>query len=221
MKENNGNYSSNIVGNILTDNNNQQVGAANGGNYANKVLINNGKNNKKVIWIAAGLVLLILVVVEIILIVTKKDDDSSKTIKDETLYDIAYNTMNFKEDKDLTKVDCLRKNKNSGDNVIEEDRRIVYFKGNNIETVIDHRDIKLSGDYESYFDTMYKEYEDSLKNDYKYDNVDTNITKGENELLTTIIIYNKGNGEKKLGFPEYVSVEDAKKTMIDGGYSCK
>ena len=43
MKENNGNYSSNIVGNILTDNNNQQVGAANGGNYANKVLINNGK----------------------------------------------------------------------------------------------------------------------------------------------------------------------------------
>lgn len=214
------NVKSDIIENLVQNGNIDQVGARQTTNATSKFFRNlNNQGDNKVMIIA--FLAIILVIVILIFAIVKSNSNKKDTKENKSLYDIAYETMGFKENSKLKKLYCSKKTTNEEDEVQEEEIRIYYFDGDEVDTVIYHNDINLSDDYMDYYDTMYDEYDKSLANDYKYDNVDTNITKGENRLLITVIAYNKREGEKKLGVPKFVNYEDAKKTTIDSGYNCK
>lgn len=215
----NKNISSSIVSNLINDTN---VGAKVTTGITNKYSkkIGTTKDNRKVIICASVAILLVIIILVVVLLLGRKGP-KSKDKESTSIFDIAYDTMGFKEDKSLKKLYCS-KEVSSEDNkeVIDNDIQIYYFKGDDIQTVIYHNDISLTDNYMDYYDTMYKEYDKSLEQNYNYDNVDTNLTKGTNRMLVTIIIYGDRTGDNVLGLPNFVNYDDAKKASIDDGYTC-
>lgn len=195
--------------------------AATESNGMNSIFNFNKKTTKDKIVLALGVVMILIVVAVLVyfLFFNKKKEEVSNDNK--TLYDIAYETMGFKENTKLQKLYCSKKSSESGEQVNGVETVIYYFNDDEVETSIQHLDIKIKDEYMDYFDSMYKSYDESLTNDYKYDNVDTNLTKGDKELLTTVIIYNSKKVENKLSVANVTNYDDAKKTYVDAGFSCK
>ncbi len=213
---------SNIVSSIIKENSeNYNVGAVEKSNITSKVMnfTPKNKNDQKVVTIACVVIGVVIVFLAVSLIIRGRKNEKPNT-ETESLYDIAYKEMKFKEQDNLKKLTCSKTTTEEGTEIKEEEKNIYYFDGNEIDTIIYHTDITVSDAYMDYYDDMYNAYSKSLETDYKYDNVDTNLTKGKNRLLVTIITYNKREGQNKLGTPSFVNYEDARKSSVDNGYSC-
>lgn len=177
-------------------------------------------NKKVVIGSVVAIILIVLVILIIFLMgFFKKDKEQEPGSK--TLYEEAYEQLSFEENTKLKKLTCKKTTTEESMEVNEEETRIYYFDHDEVDAMIFHNDIVLSENYIDYYETMVKEYQKSLKEDYQYDNVKTNIIEKDNEMLITIIADNKKETENKLGAPNFVNYEDAKMTMIDSGYTCK
>lgn len=178
------------------------------------------KNKLGNIIVLSFIIGVIIVLIGFISLESKKGiiDDSQV---DKTIFEEAYETIGFKEDSILKKLSCTKKISNDNSGIEEQETLIYYFSEENAEIFIYHTNIILSDEYMDYYDKMYNEYETSLKNDYDYDNVDTNITRRNNEMLVTVITYAKKSGTKKLGIQPFLNYEDAKTSTANKGYICE
>ncbi len=224
-KDINSKYGHNVPSNIvrtITDSSDQDN--FNIGTNVVSVAKNHSKGGNKVGSIIILLFIIITIVSLIILICLdcKKDESSNlSTNTNKTIYEEAYENMNFREDPSLKKLSCSKKIPNDNVAIQEQETLVYYFFEENIEISIYHTDISLSNEYNDYFDKIYNEHEKSLKTDYDYDNVDTNITRRDNEMLITVITYAKRDGKKKLGIKPFLSYDDAKVAAINDGYICE
>ncbi len=187
----------------------------------NKLLTKKEATKKDKLILLGAILLCVLVVIIIVIIVMPKKKKEEKIEEKESIYELTYKDMNFKENKSLRKLECHKSVISENSDLKQEEIKIYYFDEDEIDTYIYHIDIKVTDDYMDYYDAMYKTYDESLKNDYAFDNVDTNLTKGDNELLITVINYNKKEGLKKLSPEAFVNYEDAEKSITDSGYICK
>lgn len=175
-----------------------------------------------------GIIMILLIVIFIIVLTllifydSKKDTTIiSSNDTDKTIFEEAYENLKFEEDASLTKLSCSKRIPKENAGIEERETLIYYFSKENTEISIYHIDIVLSDEYMDYYDKIYNEYDKLLKNDYNYDNVDTNITRWDNEILVTVITYAKKNGNKLIGIKPFLSYEDAKVTTINDGYICE
>ncbi len=207
---------SDVVKSLIDVNAINNVGTTSSNSMFNKYL-NKIKCNKKVL-IGGIILIVIVIIIGFLLLNNKKKVEEEKKL---TIYEEAYKNMEFNENKDLKKLKCSKKTTGEDLEIQEEETKVYYFNGNEIDTYILHNYVSLSEEYEDYFSTMYNEYKKSITNDYKYDNVKTGLTDRERELLITVIVDNKSTSENKLGTPAFINYEDAKKSLIDNGYVCE
>lgn len=177
------------------------------------------KKDKMIMLGAIGICLILVIV--IIIVVIPKNKKVAPEEKKKTIYELTYKDMKFEENKSLRKLECHKNVINENSDLSQEEIKIYYFNEDVIDTYIYHIDIKVTDEYMDYYDAMYKTYDESLKRDYSYDNVDTNLTKGDKELLITVINYNSREGENKLSPEAFINYEDAEKSITDSGYICK
>lgn len=214
------NVQSDIVKKIV--NPNSKVNANVGTNIVSISSDNHTKRKNKVgsIIILAFIIIVIIVLAILIFLESKKDliDD---TIIDKTIFEEAYENMGFEENSSLKKLSCTKKISHDNSGIQEQETLIYYFSEEDVEISIYHTNINLSDEYMDYYDKMYNEYVTSLKKDYNYDNVDTDITRRNNEMLVTIITYAKKEGPRKLGIQPFLNYEDAKMSTTNNGYICE
>lgn len=177
------------------------------------------KKDKNILLIAT--IICILIALIIVIIVIPKDKKKKETPKKESIYELTYRDMKFEENKSLKKLECHKSVASENSDLKQEEIKIYYFDEDVIDTYIYHIDIKVTDNYMDYYEAMYKTYDESLKKDYSFDNVDTNLTKGNNELLITVINYNKREVENKLNPEAFINYSDAEKSITDSGYVCK
>ncbi len=184
-------------------------------------IFNNRGKNKNVIIVSTLLIVVIIVFVVLFLFFKLNNKHKVKTDDTLSIYEKAYASLNFKENTDLTKLSCSKDIlMNTNSQVKEEDSIIYYFDNEKVDTIIYHNYITISDDYMDYYNTMYNEYDKSLKADFHYDNVGTNVIKDGNSMLVTVIIYSSKEGANKLNVPNFTGYENAKKEALDGGYQC-
>lgn len=177
------------------------------------------KKNTKIIYIIV-LILVVVLVGVVYFIFTKKTEKDNNVPVENTIFTSAYKKLDFKEDKKLKRLYCSKTNTNEQSQVNDTEYSILYFDDNNeIQTYLFHDYIKLTDEYMNFYDEMYDNYKESLDNDYKYSNVVTDITKGEKEILVTVLT-KKSDDKNTLGLPNYVSYEAAKQEKISEGFTC-
>ena len=213
------NVQSDIVKKIV--NSNSKVNANVGTNVVSIADNHNikSKNNIGNIIILSSIIAIIVILMVLIFSENKKDitDD---TVRDKTIFEEAYESIGFEEDLSMKKLSCTRKIPHDNSEIQEQETLIYYFSEDDIEISVYHTNISLSDEYMDYYDKIYNEYVTSLKNDYNYENVDTNIIRRNNQMLVTIITYAKKGENKKLGIQPYLNYEDAKMSTMSNGYIC-
>ncbi|MCM1053869.1 MAG: hypothetical protein NC483_07855 [Ruminococcus sp.] len=202
---------------------NSQVNTTVGRNVVNMVKPYTKSSNKlgSVIIISFIIVLIAILIVLIFVDSKKIVAQSPNNDPEKTILEKSYESLKFKEDTTMKKLTCSKKIPNDNAGIQEHETLIYYFAEDKVEIYIYHTDIVLTDEYIEYYDKIYNEYEKTLKNEYNYDNVDTDITRFDNEMLVTVITYKNKDGNKKLGIKPFLSYNDAKIATINDGYICE